>query len=256
MFLIQLALILLVTPLVSLSLKSNNAVGKVSIVTGASRGIGKGICSELCRAGYKVYITGTTLEGPLSLQQTKKECESQGFPGSVVPFLCDHRDDAQVSSLFSHVALESGRLDVLVNNAFQLPPSFADEGSSALFGSFWDKPMDVWDSLHNVGLRSHYAATREAVPLMIETRAKHGGTPLVAMISSFGGVSYTFNVAYGVGKAGVDRMAKDMAVELKPEGIATASFWPGVVMTENMRKVVENGEWEKNVGIPIEGAER
>ena len=89
--------------------------------------------------------------------------------------------------------------------------------------------------MHGVGLRSHYIASKEAVQVMIKTKKLHKTTPKIFMISSFGGVSYTFNVAYGVAKCAVDRLAKDISVELKPEGIATASLWPGVVLTENMK---------------------
>merc|ERR1712157_116107 len=74
------------------------------------------------------------------------------------------------------------------------------------------------------------------------------------MISSFGGLVYTFNVAYGVGKAGVDRLAKDMALELQSNNICVNSFWPGVVMTERMKTVVENGEWDK-IGLPLDQCE-
>ncbi|GMI46428.1 hypothetical protein TrCOL_g1224 [Triparma columacea] len=227
---------------------------KVAVVTGASRGIGKGISLELSREGYTTYITGQTMSGPLSLEQTASEAAEAGG-GPVIPVQCDHNDDSQVASLFSRVLDDCGRLDLLVNNAFSLPSNFEEEGAQSLFNNFWELPNDAWDSVHGVGLRSHYVASKEAVPVMMRTRSLHKTTPKIFMISSFGGVSYTFNVAYGVAKCAVDRLAKDMAVELKPEGIATASLWPGVVMTENMKKTVESGDWDKFVGISLDDAE-
>ena len=232
---------------------------KVAVVTGASRGIGKGISLELSREGYTTYITGQTMSGPLSLEQTASEAAEAGG-GPVIPVQCDHNDDSQVASLFARVLDDCGRLDLLVNNAFSLPSNFEEvsrhslsttrlvyhllrlhslpspqEGAPSLFNNFWELPNDAWDSVHGVGLRSHYVASKEAVPVMMRTRLLHKTTPKIFMISSFGGVSYTFNVAYGVAKCAVDRLAKDMAVELKQEGIATVSLWPGVVMTENMK---------------------
>mmetsp|Transcript_17793 Transcript_17793/g.36966 ORF Transcript_17793/g.36966 Transcript_17793/m.36966 type:complete len:345 (-) Transcript_17793:31-1065(-) len=247
------ALVLIFASISVYSLSSTPRVTKVAVVTGASRGIGKGIALELSREGFTTYITGKTLSGPLSLEQTVSE--AAGYSGPVIPVQCDHNDDSQVASLFSRVMDDCGRLDLLVNNAFSLPSNFEEEGASSLFGNFWDLPNEAWDSVHGVGLRSHYVASKEAVPVMIRTRKLHKTTPKIFMISSFGGVSYTFNVAYGVAKCAVDRLAKDMSVELKPEGIATASLWPGVVLTENMKKTVERGDWDKFVGISLDDAE-
>lgn len=149
--------------------------------------------------------------------------------GKGVPFICDHSDDEQVKALFNTIRRDEGRLDVLINNAFRIPPT----GAKGLFKSFWEEgSIKAWDAMHSVGLRSHYVASAMAVPLMLESPpCPNGNAPMIGMISSFGGLTYTFNVAYGVGKAGVDRLAKDMAQELKNKGITVCSFWPGVVMT-------------------------
>ena len=137
-----------------------------------------------------------------------------------------------MKALFDKIKVDQGRLDILINNAFRIPPS----GPDSLFNNFWeDGGIDAWDAMHSVGLRSHYVASCYAVPLMLESSPnKNGNGPLIGMIGSFGGLTYTFNVAYGVGKAGVDRMAKDMAQELRKKGITVCSFWPGVVMTVSL----------------------
>ena len=168
--------------------------------------------------------------------------------------LCDHSQDDQVKKLFERIEEEQGRLDLLVNNVFRIPPS----GVDGLFGKFWEIGTETWDFVHTVGCRSHYVASCYAVPLMKKNKPWAAGNmkrPMIAMISSFGGLTYTFNVAYGVNKGAVDRMAKDMAVELRDENISVTSFYPGLVLTERTQRTVDSGVWEKNVGIPLENAE-
>lgn len=254
--------------------------GCICIVTGASRGIGKGIAVELGKAGATVYITGTSssefsntstnananansnsmfltneqIGGP-STETIEATAEAITRAGGVgVPVYCDHSQDEQVKQLFDKIELEHGRLDLLVNNVFRVPPG----GTSGLFVKFWEVGVQAWDAIHTVGCRSHYVASCYAVPLMKKNNPKRKGSmarPMIAMISSFGGITYTFNVAYGVGKAAVDRLAKDMAVELRDEDIQVTSFYPGVVLTERTQRAVDSGDWIKEVGIPLENAE-
>lgn len=228
--------------------------GVVCLVTGASRGIGKGIALELGCQGATVYVTGTTSTTDPSetsepanetIETTASEVTLAGGHGIAV--LCDHAQDQQVQELFQRIENESGRLDILVNNAFRLP----DGGAAALQQKFWEQGPSSWDPIHEVGLRSHYVATCYAVPLMMQQDPSALARPLVIMISSFGGLTYTFNVAYGVGKAGLDRMAKDMAVDLRDNGISVMSLWPGLVATERTERLVASGEWEKYVKIPL-----
>ncbi len=199
---------------------------KVVVVTGASRGVGKGAALALGSEGATVYVTGRTLsEGdaplPGTIGATAQEVTERGGQG--IPVRCDHSNDDDVNALFARVREEQGRLDILVNNVFAVP-------DGPLFDTpFWEQPLSFWDTMHTVGLRSHYIASALAVPLMLPQESG-----LIANISSFGGGSYQLNVAYGVGKAGVDRLAKDMAHDLKPHGIASVSLWPGIVRTERI----------------------
>jgi dehydrogenase/reductase SDR family member 1 len=219
--------------------------GVVCLVTGASRGIGKGIALELGNAGATVYVTGTTA---LDLQATADEISRKGVG---IPIVCNHEKDEAVKSLVATIEKRHGKIDILVNNAFRLPP---DAGVANLQRPFWEQPASVgWDPIHTVGLRSHYQTTVEAMPLLRKSTTR----PLIVMISSFGGLTYTFNVAYGVGKAGVDRMVKDMSIEFANHDLdmTVVSLWPGVVNTERTVQSVANGDWDKYVGLPLDMAE-
>jgi len=213
-----------------------NLSGKVAVVTGASRGIGKGVALELGAAGATVYLTGRTVkEGsspfPGTIGATAEEVGELGGQGIAVQ--CDHADDEQIIALFERVRREQGRIDILVNNVFT-PPS----GSSILQGGgFWEYPISIWDELIHVGCRSHYVSSHEAVPAMIEQ--KEG---LIVNISSFAGAAYAFNLAYGVGKAAVDRMARDMAFELREHNVTCVSLWPGWVRTEYLIQRAKEGK--------------
>lgn len=197
---------------------------RVAIVTGASRGIGKGIALELGALGMTVYVTGrSTGEGgklPGTVGETAQEIDALGGRGVAVA--CDHHVDEQVEGFVSRVLAERGRIDVLVNNVFNAP-----ELANWLNKPFWTLPIGSWDEVIDIGLRSHYVASALVAPTMVAARAG-----LIVNISSSGAVSYAHNVAYGVGKAGLDKLTADMAHELAPHDVAVVSLWPGLVKTE------------------------
>ncbi|MCC5616979.1 SDR family NAD(P)-dependent oxidoreductase [Nostoc sp. CHAB 5836] len=202
--------------------------GKVTLVTGATRGIGRGIAIGLGEAGATVYITGRRLNNSSSdavfgsLIETQLAIEEVG--GVCIPVQVDHSDDQQVRLLFDRIQDEQhGQLDLLVNNAYSGVQALRDASGQP----FWDCEPSLWDASNNVGLRSHYVASVFAARMMSK---RNSG--LICTISSWGGMSYLFNTAYGVGKAGCDRLAADMAVELKPYNVASVSIWPGIVGTE------------------------
>jgi NAD(P)-dependent dehydrogenase (short-subunit alcohol dehydrogenase family) len=202
----------------------------VAIVTGASRGVGKGIALELGAAGATVYVTGRSRagdDGPLvfderlpgSVDATAAEVTALGGRGVAVAL--DHRDDDAVASLFDRVVREHGRLDVLVNNAYLVPESLL----SGL--PFWEMPLSLWDEMTDVGVRSHYVAAVFAARQMV--RQGHG---LIVNTSSPGGANFSMTTAYGTGKAAVDRMTFDMAHELRTHNVAVVALWLGLVSTE------------------------
>lgn len=205
--------------------------GRVAIVTGASRGIGKGCALELGAAGATVYVTGRTLEEgaaplPGTIGATAAEVTEEGGTGIAVQ--CDHRDDAQVEALFDRVRSEQGRLDVLVNNAFLIPKELTSGKP------FWETPISNWDDMIGVGTRSAYVASRFAARIMTEQESG-----LIANVSSSGAAEYAWHVAYGVGKAALDRVTADTAHELERHGVTVVSLWPGLVLTERIQQVGE-----------------
>eukprot|EP00898_Chlorokybus_atmophyticus_P008538 jgi/Chlat1/8686/Chrsp88S08068 len=172
--------------------------------------------------------------GAGSVVETAEEVGRRGGVG--IPVRCDHASDADTRALFERIASEQGgRLDVLVNNALTLPDMGAgDDGKSKFQLPFWKQGPALWDAVCNVGLRSHYVASCFAAPIMIKNRSG-----LIVNVSSFGGLGYTFNVAYGVGKAGVDRLSADMARELESHDVGCVSLWPGIVKTDRILKFAE-----------------
>jgi len=195
----------------------------IAVVTGASRGAGKGIALALGQAGMTVYVTGRSQAAGDSeyggtIAETARLVDEAGGRGIAVRV--DHGDDAQVAGLFERIKREHGRLDLLVNNA-----------AHALFSTdnFWDRPLETAD-LITVGLRSHYVASYYAVPLLIAN-----GRGLIVNTGHYGAVSYHLGPAYGAQKAGADKMAGDMAKELRPFGVAAVSIWMGGLDTERVR---------------------
>ena len=208
-----------------------NLTGQVAVVTGASRGAGKGIAVALGAQGATVYVTGRTkTEGeaalPGTIAGTAEAVTKAGGKGIAVA--CDHALDRDVKRLFAQVKKEQkGRLDILVNNATFLHDKLIDKGP------FWEKPLGLVDIL-DVGLRSAYVASWHAAPLMA---ARKNG--LIAFTSSFGASCYMHGPGYGAQKVGVDKFAKDMAVDLKPYNVAAVSIWMGMLKTDRTKRVMD-----------------
>jgi dehydrogenase/reductase SDR family member 1 len=211
--------------------------GNVVVVTGSSRGIGRGAAIAFGERGATVYVTGRTTEGELSIGESARLVNEAGGEGIAVEV--DHGDDAQIAKLFAQVSSEQGKINVLVNNVYKIP------NPPAWGGGFWDHPIQVWDDQVGIGLRAHYVASWHAAPLMFNAGA--GG--FICNVSSPGGQSYHFSSSYGAGKAGLDRLSADMAVELQPKGIACVSLYPGSVATEFIK------EWSTKRGTDLSQAQ-
>jgi NAD(P)-dependent dehydrogenase (short-subunit alcohol dehydrogenase family) len=204
--------------------------GKVVVVTGASRGIGKGIALALAAEGATVYVTGRTVSPgrhslPGTVGETAQQCTERGGKGIAVPV--DHANDSQVAALFERVQKDEKRLDILVNNAFSLPEDLTEAKG------FWEKPLSNLE-MFDVGMRSNFVAAWHAAKIMVPQKSG-----LIAAISGYVGVTYTYGVIFGTVKSAVDRMARDMAIELKPHNVTSLSMWQNLTFTERAERVLK-----------------
>jgi NAD(P)-dependent dehydrogenase (short-subunit alcohol dehydrogenase family) len=212
---------------------------KVALVTGASRGVGKGIALGLGEAGATVYVTGRTTQEGTDVEKlggtvlrTAEEVTAIGGKG--IALECDHRDDAQVEWLFQRVSEESGRLDILVNNAWGGYERMEHDGQFTWLKPFWEQPVWRWDAMFQGGVRAAYVASAWAARRMIEQKSG-----LIVNISYWAAQKYMANVAYGTAKAAVDKMTTDMAREAREFNIAVISLYPGLVRTESVLRAAE-----------------
>ncbi len=219
--------------------------GKVAIVTGASRGIGKGVALGLAEQGATVYVTGRTEKDDLlpgffkgtTIHQTANEINALGGVGHAVR--CDHSNDEEVKELFERVYKECGRLDILVNNAW----AGANHAMQEYFWNkpFWAQPVGMFDDFYRVGLRSSFTAGSHAAKIMSDRRSG-----LIVNISFFSSRRYWLNAAHGVFKAATDKLTADMAHDLGDYGVSVFSLYPGTVSTEGM---LEAAKYDPNIDI-------
>lgn len=188
--------------------------GKVALVTGASRGVGRGVALELAAAGMRVYGTGRSV-GRAALG-----------PG-VISVPCDHTDDAAVEQVFRRIDRETGRLDLLVNAAWSGYERMVEGGRFSWLDPFWEQPRWRWEAMITAGVRSAFVASQQAAQRMV--RQRRG---LIVHLSYWAARKYMGNVIYGLAKAATDKMAADMAHELRPHGVTVVSLYPGLVRTE------------------------
>ena len=204
--------------------------GRVAVVTGASRGVGKGIALALGEAGATVYVTGRsdsggTTEGlPGTVRETADAVTQRGGHG--ISVRCDHTADAEVEALFARVAQEQGRLDVLVNNVWG---GYEQHDLARFVAPFWEQPLRHWSGMFEAGVRAHLVATRLAVPLMLPHRRG-----LIVHTTAWDRNKYLGNLFYDVAKAAVNRLAFGMARELEPHQVAVVALAPGFVGIERV----------------------
>ncbi|QNO27911.1 SDR family NAD(P)-dependent oxidoreductase [Sphingopyxis sp. OPL5] len=214
---------------------------KVALVTGASRGVGAGIARGLGELGYTVYVTGRSVQSssavgwdgstlPGTISEVAAAVTSLGGHGIAVA--CDHSNDEDVAGLFSRIEVESGRLDLLVNNAAYIDPELIAQKP------FWEKSLDA-QKIIDVGLRSSYVASWHAAKIMVAQ-----GSGLIAFTSSFGASCYMHGPAYGAQKAGIDKLAHDMEHDLRGTGVGAVSIWLGPQVTERSQ-IAKDAEPEK-----------
>ena len=186
----------------------------VAVVTGASRGVGRGIASALDDAGMRVYATGRSIDRAT-------------LPDRVVRVTCDHTDDQAVERLFAQVERECGRIDVLVNNAWGGYERMVEDGRFTWALPFWEQPRWRWDAMITAGVRAAYVASQFAAQRMVPARRG-----LIVNISHWAAQKRIGNTLYGIAKAATDKLTNDTSIELRPHGVAVVSLYPGLVRTE------------------------
>jgi NAD(P)-dependent dehydrogenase (short-subunit alcohol dehydrogenase family) len=214
---------------------------RVAIVTGASRGAGRGIAVELGAAGATVYVTGrSTRRAPATTYASfLSETGLAAMPGSIddtadevtaagglgIPVRCDHADPDQVRDLFARIERERGRVDLLVNNAWGGHEAFS---VASLNAPFWEQSLDQWESMFDHGVRNHLIASRAAAPLFI--RQKRG--LIVATTFADRGRYVQGNLFYDLAKSTINRLAFAVSEELRPHGVTSLAVSPGWMRTE------------------------
>jgi dehydrogenase/reductase SDR family member 1 len=197
--------------------------GQVAVVTGATKGIGRGVARELAQHGARVFVTGRSVP------------DGKRIDDRTTAIRCDHQQDEQVEAVFSRVVGEAGAIDILVNSVWGGYERMMEDGVFTWGKPFWEQPLWRWDAMFAAGVRAHYRASQLAARTMV---ARQRG--LIVNISHWAAQKHIANVAYGVSKAATDKMTADMAAELEPHGVAAVCLYPGMVRTE---KVMEAAQW-------------
>jgi len=197
--------------------------GGVAVVTGGTKGVGRGVGRELARHGARVFVTGRSAPDHEPLDER------------ITGIHCDHCVDDQVEGSFRRILDDTGGIDILVNNVWGGYERMVDNGAFTWPKPFWKQPLWRWDAMFSAGVRAHYHASQLAAPGMIARRRG-----LIVNISHWAAQKHLGNVAYGVSKAATDKMTADMAIELQPHGVTVVSLYPGMVRTE---KVMESAAW-------------
>jgi NAD(P)-dependent dehydrogenase (short-subunit alcohol dehydrogenase family) len=181
-----------------------------ALVTGASRGVGRGVAIGLLNSGFEVYATGRSIA-------------QANLPDAIHRITCDHTDDAQTSAAFQRVP----ELDVLVNSCWGGYERMNENGQFTWMLPFWEQPLHRWSSMMDAGVRAAFVASAHAARLMIPR--KKG---LIVNVSQWASQKYLGNTLYGISKAATDKLTADAAHELRSHGIAVVSLYPGMVRTE------------------------
>lgn len=194
-----------------------------AIVTGASRGVGRGVAVSLAEQGYHVFATGRTID-------------SADLPESVVRIRCDHLNHAETASVFERVAGAGAGLDLLINAAWGGYERMTEDNQFTWPAPFWEQPAHRWISMMDAGVRAAFVCSSHAARIMIGQRRG-----FIVNVSYWAARKYLGNAIYGISKAATDKMTADMAHDLRPHGVTVISYYPGLVRTEAVLAAAAGG---------------
>src|SRR5262245_58327516 len=211
------------------------AAQRVAWISGASRGVGRGIAIALGQAAWVVYATARSSRGsptghlPGTVEETAAAVTAGGGDG--IGSACDHRDDAAVAGVAERISAERGRLDLLVNNAWAGYERLNAGGWDEWNAPFWQQPVELFDSMFTGGVRTHYVGLRVSAPLLVGT---HGSLVVTISVAVPPAEQQSFGVAYSMAKTADDRLAAAAAVQLRESGVTSVAVHPGWVRTEGV----------------------
>jgi NAD(P)-dependent dehydrogenase (short-subunit alcohol dehydrogenase family) len=214
---------------------------RVAWVTGASRGIGRGVATALGAAGWTVWVSARSAAGtttshlPGTVEEAAAAVSEAGGLG--IPVVCDHRDDDRVRAVVDQIAARDGRLDLLVNNVWAGYERLNAGAWQEWNAPFWDQPIGLWDAMMTGGVRAHYVATALCAGLL---RAAEAGVVVTVSMEAGRAHRDDFGVAYSMAKAADDRFALAAAGQLRQFGVASVSLHPGLVRTEGVMQFAEH----------------
>lgn len=219
---------------------------RVAVVTGATRGVGRGIAEVLGECGATVFVTGRSSDQSGLTNEIGTTVEDvadaiTALGGKGIGLRCDHADDQQIAGLFRTVRNETGRLDILVNNVVgwgeELDDVSTDDALESWRASMWDRPMSNWDGNMTIGVRSHVVACREAIPLMIESDS--GG--VIVFTSEKPEAQPNPDLGIDVRAHTIERLTYSLSNQLEPHRIAAMAVVPGFPRTETVRSSYKDG---------------
>lgn len=198
----------------------------VALVTGASRGIGRGIACALADANHTVFATGRTIV-------------DADLPNEVRRLSCDHRNDGETARALATVLADAGRIDILANAAWGGYERMSENGRFTWAEPFWQQPLHRWDSMMNAGVRAAFVTSAIVAPRMIAQRSG-----LIVNLSFWAAQRFLGNTLYGIAKAATDKLTADIAHELRPYNVAVISLYPGLVRTEAVLDAAKAGAFD------------
>ncbi|MDX1610816.1 MAG: SDR family NAD(P)-dependent oxidoreductase [Candidatus Thermoplasmatota archaeon] len=218
--------------------------GGVAVVTGASRGIGKGIAHELGLAGWTVYVTGRSRPDAPPIDGTRGTIDATAdlvtmAGGKGIAVELDHTDDDRVQALAEQITEAQEGLDLLVNNVWGGYESYDPDAWNL---EVWEQPVERWDKMFATGVRAHYTTTQALAPLMLDRPR-----PLIVGITAGDRGRYVGEVAYDVAKHAQARLCTALHHALGPHGIHAVALQSGFARTERVLDAFEVDEtsWEQ-----------